>query len=81
MYLSPIKTLLNAGVSVTVNSDDPAYFGGYIADNYRAIASALDLTAADLGLLAANAIEGSFASPERKRELFEELAAAIAPAE
>jgi adenosine deaminase len=81
MHLSPIKALLNAGVSVTVNSDDPAYFGGYISDNYRAIASALDLTAADLGRLAANAIEGSFASPERKRELFEELAAAVAPAE
>ncbi len=77
MDLSPVKRLLDAGVPVTVNSDDPAYFGGYIGDNYRAIASALDLTAADLVRLAANAIEGSFATPERKVELLAELATAV----
>ncbi len=70
---SPIKRLLDAGVAVTVNSDDPAYFGGYIADNYRAVAAALELTAADLACLARNAIEGSFASPLRKAELLAEL--------
>jgi adenosine deaminase len=74
MESSPVKRLLEAGVPVTINSDDPAYFGGYIADNYRRIASALDLSAGDLRRLAANAIDGSFASPARKAELHEELA-------
>jgi adenosine deaminase len=76
---STLRTLLDAGVSVTINSDDPAYFGGYIADNYRAVTEALGLGAADLQSLAANAINGSFASPARKLELLEELASAVAP--
>ena len=78
MDRSTIGTLLKAGVAVTINSDDPAYFGGYIGDNYRAIAAGLGLSAADLGRLAANAIEGSFASESRKQELREELAQATA---
>ena len=52
--------LLRAGVAVTINSDDPAYFGGYIADNYRATAAALDLTAAELVTVAENAARASF---------------------
>lgn len=70
---STIGRLLAAGVAVTINSDDPAYFGGYIGDNYRRISAALGLTAADLVRLAANAINGSFAAPERKRALLAEL--------
>jgi adenosine deaminase len=69
----PVRTFLDGGVAVTINSDDPAYFGGYIGDNYRAITAALGLTAQELRQLAANAIEGSFASPERKQELRTEL--------
>jgi adenosine deaminase len=75
---SPVRRLLEAGVAVTINSDDPAYFGGYIGDNYRAITAALGLSRADLGRLAANAITGSFATEARKQELFAELARAIA---
>ena len=75
---SPVRRLLEAGVAVTINSDDPAYFGGYISDNYRAIAAALGLSRADLGRLAANAITGSFATEARKQELLAELARAIA---
>ena len=75
---STIRTLIDAGVAVTINSDDPAYFGGYIGENYRRIAAALGFTAGDLRRLAANAINGSFATPERKRELLAELAAATA---
>jgi adenosine deaminase len=75
----PLRALLDAGVAVTINSDDPAYFGGYIADNYRAVAAALDLTAADLVRLAANAINGSFAAASRKQELLDELERAAAP--
>ncbi len=74
MDRSPVKELLDAGVRVTLNSDDPAYFGGYIADNYRGAATALGLCAEDLRRLALNAIEGSFASDARKAELREELA-------
>jgi adenine deaminase len=52
----PLPTLLDAGVRVTVNSDDPAYFGGYVADNYLALAAELDLGLPDLAALAANSI-------------------------
>jgi adenosine deaminase len=57
----PLLELHRAGVVVTVNSDDPPYFGGYVADNYRAVATALDLPAAVLAELAANSFRASFA--------------------
>jgi adenosine deaminase len=53
----PLPTLLDAGVKVTVNSDDPAYFGGYVGDNYLALASGLGLGLGDLAALAANSID------------------------
>src|ERR1700735_2396881 len=52
--------LLDAGLVVTVNSDDPAYFGGYVADNLAATAHALDLTAAQVVQLAVNSFDASF---------------------
>jgi adenosine deaminase len=55
-----LKRLLDRGVCVTVNSDDPAYFGGYISDNYRAVCEALPLTASDVVSLAENAVRASF---------------------
>jgi adenosine deaminase len=70
-----LKSMLDSGVAVTVNSDDPAYFDGYIADNFRAAAASLGLTRNDLFVLGANAIRGSFASAQRKRELLDELGA------
>ena len=73
---STIGALLEAGVAVTINSDDPAYFGGYIGENYRRIAAALGFTDGDLRRLATNAINGSFAKAERKGQLLAELAAA-----
>jgi len=57
MAAHPLRTLLDAGVKVTVNSDDPAYFGGYIGDNYRALASGLGLDLSDLAALAANSLD------------------------
>jgi adenosine deaminase len=60
-------------VRVTVNSDDPAYFGGYLTDNYLAIQRALDLDRADLTTLARNAIQASFLPPESKAVLLAEL--------
>jgi adenine deaminase len=52
----PLPALLDAGVKVTVNSDDPAYFGGYVGENYLALASALGLGLSDLAMLAANSV-------------------------
>lgn len=69
----PLRAMLDAGLRVTVNSDDPAYFGGYIEENYRAVAVALDLSEAHLIALAGNAITGSFADESRKAELRTEL--------
>ncbi len=56
----PLDRMLRAGLKVTINSDDPAYFGGYIADNYRAIAAARGLTRDDLAQLARHSLTGSF---------------------
>lgn len=55
-----LKRLLARGLCVSVNSDDPAYFGGYVLQNYLAVQQALDLSRADLALLARNSIESSF---------------------
>ncbi|MCP5385225.1 MAG: adenosine deaminase [Novosphingobium sp.] len=57
---SPVRRMLDLGLKVTVNADDPAYFGGYINDNFRAVAAALDLTADQLVALAKNSFAGSF---------------------
>ncbi|WP_448659931.1 adenosine deaminase [Sphingomonas sp. CJ99] len=56
----PIDRMLALGLRATVNSDDPAYFGGYIAENYRAVAAARGLSRADLATLARNSFTGSF---------------------
>jgi adenosine deaminase len=72
---STLKSMLDRDVAVTINSDDPAYFGGYIGENFRAAAAALGLTRDDLLVLGENAIRGSFTSDERKRELLDELRA------
>ncbi len=52
--------MLEAGLVATVNSDDPAYFGGYVGDNFAAVASALDLAPSALATLARNSFEASF---------------------
>ncbi|MDM4763898.1 adenosine deaminase [Galbitalea sp. SE-J8] len=71
----PLRRLLAAGVQVTINSDDPAYFGGYVADNYRAVADAFALDDDELARLAAASVRASFAAPERKRELLDAVQA------
>jgi adenosine deaminase len=68
-----LARLLAQGVCVTVNSDDPAYFGGYIADNYRAIAAALPLGAPELVQLAKNAVEAAWLPDARKAALTAEI--------
>ncbi|MDG5488158.1 adenosine deaminase [Sphingomonas sp. BGYR3] len=56
----PIDRMLQLGLRATVNSDDPAYFGGYVAENYRAVAAARGLSHGDLATLARNSFTGSF---------------------
>jgi adenosine deaminase len=69
--------MLERGIKVTVNSDDPAYFGGYVDDNLDALTHAGHLTSADLVTLARNSIEASFADPRRKQQLLNELDVAL----
>ena len=73
----PLKRLLDAGVPVTVNSDDPAYFGGYLVDNYLAVGAALGLGRADIATLARNSITGSLLSAERQAGLLAEIDAFV----
>jgi adenosine deaminase len=73
--LHVLPSMLDAGLVVTVNSDDPAYFGGYIDDNYGAIADALHLDTEQLRAVAAFSIEASFLSADAKSALLEEIAA------
>ncbi len=74
-----LKTLLDAGLCATVNSDDPAYFGGYINDNFVQTFAALPaLTARDAWQLAANSFEASFADEAHKAGWREQLDAAFA---
>ena len=68
-----LARLLRAGVAVTVNSDDPAYFGGYMNANYLAVASALALSREELVQLARNGIAASFISAAEKARLSTEL--------
>jgi adenine deaminase len=65
----PLKTLMDRNVFVTVNSDDPAYFGGYINENLYAVQQALDLSRDDIVVLAKNSFEASFI-PQDKKEYY-----------
>jgi adenine deaminase len=64
----PIQFMLNKGLMVTVNSDDPAYFGGYMNENYLAITQALNLSKAELCQLAKNAFTASFLDEKTKAD-------------
>ena len=67
MRAHPLKSMLRAGLKATVNSDDPAYFGGYVMANFEAVIEALDLDAEDVKTLARNSFAGSFLDEGQKR--------------
>jgi adenosine deaminase len=67
------KYLLERGLCVTINSDDPAYFGGYIEENYRALQEALGLTREQLAQAARNSFTASFLSEAEKRRYIDEI--------
>ncbi|WP_137896194.1 adenosine deaminase [Ramlibacter sp. 2FC] len=68
-----LRQLLDAGLMATVNSDDPAYFGGYLGENFSQTFAALGLDCGHAYRLARNSLEASFASPEAKRAWIERL--------
>ena len=72
-----LKTLLDLGVCVTINSDDPAYFGGYIEENYEAARKALNLTPEDIHQLAKNSFQAAFISDTEKKEFIATLDSAV----
>jgi len=69
----PLKKMMELGLKVTVNSDDPAYFGGGINQNYIEIQKALDLTKKDLYLLAKNSFQYSLLDERSKQNYLKEL--------
>ncbi len=68
-----LKTLLDRGVAVTINSDDPAYFGGYVNENYFATVDALQLGEADVYTVIRNGFEASFVSADERAALIAKL--------
>ncbi len=62
------KTLLHKGLKVTINSDDPSYFGGYMTKNYQQTAKALNLSIEDIAQVAKNSFEASFLDEAEKRQ-------------
>ena len=64
----PLKKMLNLGLKATVNSDDPAYFGGYMNANFLQTAEALDLTKEDVKTLVKNSFEYSLLSDDEKQK-------------
>jgi len=75
-----LKRLLDRGVMVTINSDDPAYFGGYIGENWMATQKALGLDRDDLVAIARNGIDAAFLDDVAKQALHAELDAYLAEA-
>ncbi|MDR1213921.1 MAG: adenosine deaminase [Propionibacteriaceae bacterium] len=69
----PLGRMLELGLQVCVNSDDPAYFGGYVGDNLEAVRQALGLSDRAVAQLCRNSILGSFAEPARRAQWLDEL--------
>ena len=74
-FAALIKQLAGEGVKVTVNSDDPAYFGGYVADNYMALAEHAGLSREEVALLAENSLVVSWMDEAEKAARIAELRA------
>lgn len=77
MTQHPLKKMLDLGLKATINSDDPAYFGGYMNENFKAVTTALNLGKSDLAKITANSIDASFLDDAGKARLREKLAAFV----
>ncbi|MBU0577752.1 adenosine deaminase [Patescibacteria group bacterium] len=69
----PLKEMMQKGLLVTINSDDPAYFGGYINENYLAITKALNLSKEDIVQLAKNSFKATFLEDSAKKEMIKKV--------
>jgi adenosine deaminase len=69
----PLRHMLDKGLRATVNSDDPAYFGGYVNQNYTAISEALSLTREEIAAIVRNGFHASLMSEEKKAEALAEI--------
>lgn len=77
----PLPQMLDLGLKVSINSDDPAYFGGYVGDNYVATQSALDLPGETMVAIARNSLESSFLDGATKAKLLAKLDTYVAASE
>ncbi|KAJ5676203.1 Adenine deaminase [Penicillium macrosclerotiorum] len=73
----PVRKFLEAGVKFSINSDDPAYFGGYILDNYCAVQQAHQLSVLEWRIIAENSVQESWIDDARKAELLEKIEAHV----
>jgi adenosine deaminase len=71
----PVPEMLRRGLHVTLNSDDPSYFGGYVNDNYSRLAAAVGLTREQVTQMAKNSFEGSFLGEAEKAAYLAEVEA------
>jgi adenosine deaminase len=69
----PLRRMLDKGLMVTVNSDDPAYFGGYVNQNFRAVSEALGLGRDEIVAIVRNGIEASLMTADEKSAAFAEI--------
>jgi adenosine deaminase len=69
----PLRRMLDKGLVASVNSDDPAYFGGYVSQNYRAVSDALGLSRDEVAAIVRNGIRASLMSAPEKEKVFAEI--------
>jgi adenosine deaminase len=69
----PLKKMISKGLHVTLNSDDPAYFGGYVNENYLALAESIGLTKEEIYQLAKNSFMATFLTEEEKKSLIQKV--------
>ena len=74
----PLRRMLEAGLVATVNSDDPAYFGGYVQENLEGVEAALELSGDQIATLARNSFEAAFLDDGTRRRYLAEVDAHVA---
>jgi adenosine deaminase len=74
----PLRQMMDKGLLVTVNSDDPAYFGGYVNENYRAVSRALGLRRDEIAATVRNSIEASLMTTAEKADALAEVERVLA---
>jgi adenine deaminase len=73
LHRHPLRRMLEKHLVVTINSDDPAYFGGYVNENYRAVADALSLQRDEVIAIVRNGVRASLMTPAEKTKIFGEI--------